>query len=1067
MSLSKTVVNKPTTILIIFALLVGLALYIVPQIPIDLYPEMNPPILVVQSSYNGAGPEEVEQTLTRTLESMLINVSNVKKMTSTSSEGSSMIILQFDWAHDLTEAANEVRDKLEFIKDFLPEDSTTPQVFKFDPSMLPIMDLVVTGNRSPEDLLATAENQIQPYLEQVEGVATSYISGGRKKLIRIEISQNRLEAYELTLTQVSQMLASQNMQIGAGNVAEDNTNYLVRTSGEYSDLDDIRNTVIAYKGGGMGAAGFSMPKTIRLRDIAQVKEGYEDASQMVYINGEPGIYVSIQKQSGTNSVEVADKVKAKLESINTSLPAGVQVSILTDSTNMIRASLGQVVSAARNGAILAMLVLFIFLRNFKSTFIVGLSIPVSLLITLMIMYFMGLTLNISTLGGLTLGIGMIVDSSIVILENIFRYREKGAKAKPSALLGSQEMITAIMASTLTTICVFLPVLMFKKELDVIGVFFKDIALTIVIALLSSLIVSVTLVPVLSSKYLKLFTRKQKPIKFKPLRLIDTGMERLFTGLDNSYKRGLAVILHYPKMTVLISFLLLILSLTYFGTVGMNLFPSSEEESITLNVALPNGTRLDLTREVMDRFEEITKTEVDGYKDIIVTSGTTQFFGLGSAQTNSGSIKVTLDSFEKRTHTSKEIKEIFRSHYDEYPSAEYSFSAGTMDMGGGSPIDIVLKSEDLDKSKAMGEEIIQLIKDNLPDLTEPTLSMDTGLPEVEVIIDREKAYTLGLNVYTIGSEISAAVDGRTATRFRSEGEEYDVLVILAEEDRNEIPDLNKIFIMSALGSRIPVSSFARLEKSTGPVSIAREDQTRVIHVTAGLRPGVAASEGETAVRELLEKNLVPDEQIVIEYAGDYQQVQDMMKKFIAIMLIAVALVFGVMASQFESLLDPFIIFLSIPLMAIGIILIYLIMGSSFSMLTAVGLVMLAGIVVNNGIVLVDYTNLLVRRGFPVREACIEAGGNRLRPILMTSLTTILGMAPMAFMAGEGADMVQPMGLTVVGGLTVSTIMTLFFVPAIYLLFNKGKKKKVKDNTVLPEEEDAPPLVKNTVETGEKE
>ncbi len=1047
MSLSKTVVNKPTTILIIYALLVGLALYIVPQIPIDLYPEMNPPILIVQSSYSGAGPEEVEQTLTRTLEGILINVSNVQKMTSTSSEGSSMILLEFDWNHDLTEAANEIRDKLEFIKDFLPEDSTTPQVFKFDPSMLPIMDLMVTGKRSPEDLLEISENQIQPYLEQVEGVATSWINGGRQKLIRVEISQNRLEAYELTLTQVSQMLASQNMQIGAGSVAEEQTSYLVRTSGEFTSLDDIRNTVVAYKGGGMSGMGFKAPVTVRLRDIATVREGYRDQTQEVFINGKPGIYISIQKQSGTNSVEVADKVKEKLESINSTLPAGVTVGILTDSTDMIRAALNQVVSAALNGAILAMIVLFVFLRSFRSTFIIGLSIPVSLLITLMVMYFMGLTLNISTLGGLTLGIGMIVDSSIVILENIFRYREKGAKAKPSSLLGSQEMITAIMASTLTTICVFLPVLMFKKELDVIGVFFKDIALTIVIALVSSLAVSVTLVPVLSSKYLKLYTRKQRPVKIGVLRAIDNGMEKVFTGLDNGYKRILGVILNYRRMTVLISFLLLTLSATYFGTVGMNLFPSAQEESITLNVSLPNGTRLEITKEVMNRFEQIARDEVEGWEDIIVTSGTGGFFGIGSVNSNTGSIQVTLPSFAEQIHTSKEIQEIFRSHYDEFPSAEYSFSAGTMQMGGGSPIDIILKSEDLEKSRIMGEQIIQLIKDNLPNITEPALSIEAGLPEVEIVIDREKAYNLGLNVYMIGQEISANIDGKTATRYRSGGNEYDVMIILEEDDRNEIPDLNQIFIMNSMGRRIPVSSFAHLVKTTGPVSITREDQTRAIHVTAGLKQGTAASVGEQAVRELLDKSLVPDEMVVIEYAGDYQQVQDMMKKFIAIMIIAVALVFGVMASQFESLLDPFIIFLSIPLMAIGIIVIYLIMGTSFSMLTAVGLVMLAGIVVNNGIVLVDYTNLLVRRGLPVREACIEAGGNRLRPILMTSLTTILGMAPMAFMAGEGADMVQPMGMTVVGGLTVSTIMTLFFVPAIYSLFNKEKKRK-KDNAIAP-------------------
>jgi HAE1 family hydrophobic/amphiphilic exporter-1 len=1040
MSLSKTVVNRPTTILIIYALLVGLALYMVPQIPIDLYPEINPPILVVISSYRGAGPEEVEETLTRPLEGALINVSNVQRMTSTSSEGNAMILLEFDWAHDLTEAANEIRDKLEFIKDFLPDEASTPQIFKFDPSMLPIMDLVVTGNRPPEDLFAIAESQIQPYLEQVEGVATTFISGGKEKIIRVEIPQNRLEAYDLSLTQIAQTLAVQNMDISAGSVDEGAKSYLVRTTGQFKDLEDIRNAVVAYKGG-ISAMGAPSPlKTVRLRDVATVEESYRAANSVVFINGEPGIYISIQKQSGTNSVEVADNVKDRLVSINRNLPAGVGVETLTDSTQMIRDSLNQVTNSAVTGAVLAMLVLFVFLRSLKSTFIVGLSIPISLLITLMVMYFSGLTLNIMTLGGLTLGIGMIVDSSIVILENIFRYREKGAKLKPSAILGSAEMVTAIFASTLTTVCVFLPVLMFKKELEVIGVMFKDIALTVVIALLSSLAVSVSLVPVLSSAYLRLYTRKQRPLKNRVLGRIDAGMERFFTSMDNGYKKTLAFVLNFRAWTVVIIAAVLILSITMIPSIGFNLFPVPEDESVTLEVELPIGSNLNATEAVMDRLEDIIDREVTGIKDIIVTSGTSVMFGLGGNAANMGQIKITLPPFEERIDTSAVIQEKLRAHFDDFPSVIFNFTAGQANMSGGAPINIAIRSEDLVKAKAMGEKIETLIRDNLTDVTEPELSISDGLPQVEVVIDRNKAYDLGLNVYSIGQEVSANVDGKTATRFRSGGNEYDVVVILPEEDRNEIPDLKKIFVVNSMGKRIPLSSFASLEKSTGPVSITREDQVRTVHVTAGLRRGVPTNVGEAQVRELIKANIITDEDVVIDYAGDYAEIMKMVRKFIVIMIIAVALVFGVMASQFESLKDPFIIFLSIPLMVIGIVFLYALMGTPFSMLTAVGLVMLAGIVVNNGIVLVDYTNLLRKRGLPVREACIEAGGNRLRPILMTTLTTVLGMVPMAFLRGEGAEMVRPIGLTVVGGLSVSTIMTLFMVPVVYSLFNKEKPNK---------------------------
>ena len=723
--------------------------------------------------------------------------------------------------------------------------------------------------------------------------------------------------------------------------------------------------------------------------------------------------------------------------------------VLTDQTQMIRDSLSQVTNAAVTGAVLAMLVLFVFLRSLKSTIIIGLSVPLSLLITLMAMYFLGLTLNIMTLGGLTLGVGMIVDSSIVILENIFRYRERGAKLRPSAILGSAEMISAITASTLTTVCVFLPVLLFKKELGVIGVMFQDIALTVVIALLSSLAVSITLVPALTSKYLRLFTRKQKPINFGPLRKIDSGMNRFFMAMDEGYKRILAFVLNYRGWTMAAIVLILIASLTMISSVGLNLFPVGDEGSVTLEVKLPVGTSMDVTEGVMKEWEDLVNREIQGVEKVIVTSGTMAFFGLGGTSAHSGRIQITLPPFEERIETSKEIKEKLRTHFDDFPGAVFSFSAGQGDMGGGSPIDVTIKSEDLERAKVVGTEIVSLIQNNLTDVVEPELSVSDGLPQVEIVIDRSKAYSLGLSVLGIAQELSANVDGKTATRFRRDGNEYDVVVILPEEDRNEIPDLHRIFVLNSMGRRIPVSSFAALKKSTGPAAINREDQARTIHVTASLRPKVPVSQGEAQVRELIASNIVSDEGVVIDFSGDYAETMTLLKKFIVVMIIAVGLVFGVMASQFESLKDPFIIFLSIPLMLIGIILLYKLMDTPFSMFTAVGLVMLAGIVVNNGIVLVDYTNLLRKRRMNLREACIEAGKNRLRPILMTSLTTILGMVPLAFLRGEGSDLVRPIGLTLVGGMSVSTLMTLFFVPVVYFLFNKRKERRGREITIPQE------------------
>jgi HAE1 family hydrophobic/amphiphilic exporter-1 len=1039
MSITRTVVNKPVTIFVAFVILIGLGLYISPQIPLDLYPEINPPILVVFANYEGAGPEEVENTLTRPLEGQLTNVSNIKGMTSTSSEGSSMIMLEFGWGQDISESANEVRDKLEFIKDFLPEKAGSPQIFKFDPSMLPILDLVIRGDRSPEELLQIAEDTVQPLIEQVEGVSMTSVVGGRKPIVKVEISANRLDAYGLTLTQVAQALQTQNIQIGAGSIEEGSKKFLIRTSGEYDSIDDIRNTVVTYKGGVvMPGQPVNPSKVIKLDDIADVTMGFEDQSSAVYINGEPGVNISVQKQTGTNSVQTADNVITRLEEINKVLPYGVKVEVISDTTQMIRMTLDQVISSALTGAIFAMVILFVFLRSLKSTFIVGLSIPVSLLITLMAMYFFGLTLNLLTLTGLILGIGMIVDSSIVILENIYRYREKGAKLTASALLGTQEMIMAITASILTTICVFLPMLMFKSELDVIGVMFQDLAFTIVIALLSSLLIAITLVPTLAGRFIPLHTKKQRPVKNKALRSIDNFMEKRFNGLDNLYMKSLHTVLDHKGATVSIVIIIFAASVALFSTVGINFLPTSGDDFVQVSIELPVGTKLDVTEDVINQFQYYVESEIEGYTDIIVTTGSSGGF-FGETPSNQGSIKILLPEYEQRIETSDEIKEIMRSHFESFPSVKFSFSSGQMQMGGSaSPIDVIIKSEDL---KLAGETAIQirdLIKENIPEVTEPTVSLNEGLPQIEVNVDREKAYALGLNIYSIGSEISANIDGKSAGTYRSGGEEFDIKVLLEEEDRKSLDDLNNIFIMSQMGEKIPVSNFATLERTTGPTSINREDQSRVLHVTGGLKPGASTSEVEAKVRDLVTSNIVADDKVIIDFGGDWAQIMEMIVKFLIIMVIAVALVFAVMASQFESLLDPFIIFLCLPLMAVGVIWIYIITGTTFSMFTAVGLVMLAGIVVNNGIVLVDYTNLLRERGLTIREATVQAGGNRLRPILMTTLTTVLGMVPMAFFPGEGSELVQPIGLTVIGGLTVNTLGTLYLVPVLYSIFNRKHK-----------------------------
>ncbi len=1036
MSIEQKVISKPVSVIVVFAILVGLGVYLIGRIPINQFPEIEVTTVNVRVSYPGAGPEDVEKSVTRLLEGALISLNGLQTLSSTSSEGSSRVSLEFASGIDLAEATNDIRDALERVRNALPDEAGSPQIFKFNASDMPILMLAVRGNRTPEELREIAENRIQPKLEQVDGVALTSLRGGKERIVKVDVIQNRLDAYNLTLTQVSNSLASQNVQIAGGTFIEGNMRYLVRTSGEYTSLADIENTVVAYKGGTSSAA----PKPVLLKDLAVVYEGFRDTGNIVYMDGKPGIYISVQKQSGTNSVAVADSVLKRVEELNTSgaLPNGIDLFVVRNTTTMTRDSINQVTSSAYSGGVFVVIILFIFLRRLKSTLIVAISIPVSVLITIICMYFMGITLNISSLTGMALGIGMIVDNSIVIIENIFRYRERGAKLRTAALLGSKEMINAIVASTTTTICVFLPLLIFRNSLGRLGMLFYDTSFTVIFSIIASLLIAMLLVPVLASKFLPLVTKKQKQIRFRWLRSIDDAMENGFSAFDALYKRALNKVLDHKLITILIIVGLLLGSISFLPRLGLNLMPFTQDDSVSLSLKMPQGTPVETTLQVLQDMEAVVKREIRGIRNIILTAGGSGAFGGG--ETNQGSIMINLPPFEKRIDSSNDVRRKLRPYFNAFPGAVFSFGSGGFTMSlGGSSVSIVLKSDNLVKSKAMADQILSLIQKQVPEISDPALDLNEALPELRLVIDREKANSFGVDIATVGNELRANIEGRTATTYRTGGNEYSVLVILREEDRSALPDLGKIFVMSKTGNKVPLASFASFEKATGPVEIRRENQSRIIRVRGTLEPGSSASHVKTKLSALIDSTIIPDQEVIIDYAGAFQEVGQYSFELIKTILMAFLLVFGVMAIQFESFKDPFIIMFTIPLMAIGVIGIQVLTGQALSMFSLVGIVMLLGIVVNNGIVLVDYTNLMVKRGMSVRDACVEAAGNRLRPILMTSLTTILGLIPVAFFSGEGSDLWQPFGQTVIGGLTTSTLMTLFFIPVMYAVFNTNKAR----------------------------
>ncbi|MCK9601895.1 MAG: efflux RND transporter permease subunit, partial [Sphaerochaeta sp.] len=967
------------------------------------------------------------------------NVGGIKRISSTSSEGISMVMLEFAYGTDLDKASQSINDNLSLYTNIFPVDASKPTIFKLNTNMVPIMNIALKGSNGHDanELRSVLEDVVQNRIERVAGVSSTAINGGQDSYVQVAIDQNRLEAYGLTLSQVAYTLNPQNFQIGAGTLIEGDLSYLLRTDAQFSSIEQIEDAMVAAypkydaKGNVIGS------NVVRLKDIATVSFSYRDATSKVYINGESGVYLSVNKESDANSVQVAKHVKEVIEDLNKELPKGMSLEVIVDTTEMVESTINTVYESLLYGVVLVMVVLFIFLRSIRSTFIIGISIPVSMLLTVLVMFFMGYSLNLMTLTGLILGLGMTVDSSIVILENIFRYRERGAKLHAAAILGTKEMIVSITASVLTTVCVFVPMVLLRSNLEMLGEIITPMAATIIISLLSSLVVSVTLVPVLTSSYVRLYTRKQKPLKIRLLRFIDDKAEAAFDALDRAYKRTLALLIDYKWLTLILVVMILVLTFQAFQAMPQSLYPTMSETSVTLSVTLPEGTTLATTESILMDLYAKAEQDIKGYKDITVTAGGGGMFGNGG--TNSGSLQISLLD-EEGADTMQIVQDKLRRYFNLYPAASFSFSQMSMGLGNLNPVDVAVKSDNLDLAVETAEKIRDLIDENLKGITEIRTDFNKGLPELKITIDRERAYAYNLTMQAIATEISNSVNGITATQLKKNGSDTDVVVMLDKADRSSELDLNRIFIRNSLGEKISLDNLATIERSTGPVSISRENEMRTVHVVGGLAPNYAVSQAESDIKALLEKELVLSDEVFIEYGGDFADMTAMFSQVGLILALAIVLVFGVMASLFESFKNPFIVLLSMPLMMVGAVGIYLITGETFSIISAIGIVILSGIVVNNGIVLIEYINLLRKRGLPVRSACIEAGGNRLKPILMTSLTTIFGMIPLAFFGGQGAEQIQPIGQTLIGGMTVSTLMTIYFTPVLYALFNKDKQKK---------------------------
>ena len=1020
MSIARKNLEHPVLVLIVFALLAAVGLFTLKNVALGLFPDIDSPYVMVSATYANAGPESVEKTVTEILEGALISVNGLKNLYSTSTESGSSIQLEFNYGIDIESAVNDIRDKLGRVQRQLPDAVNSPTIFRFNGDSKPIMRIAVRGNRSLSDIKEIAEDTISDIFEQADGVAEASVMGGKTKIVRIELDQNRLAAYGFTVSQVSSALAKQNLDLGGGKLNEGQKDYVVRTTGEFKSLEEINNTLIQTVNG----------YDVKLSDIGNAFWGFQDITRDVFINGEHGVYITITKQTDANSVTVSNNVHEKIEELKETLPSDIKLEIISDDTDAIRETINTLVDSAWQGLLLAVIVLFIFLQNVKSTIIIAISIPLSLLITLLSMSFAGITLNMMTLTGLILGVGMIVDASIVMIDNIYSYRSRGAKPKISAILGSQEMIVSVISGNLTTICVFVPFLLYMKDLGMMGQMFKGIIFTIVIALCSSLLVAIFLVPVLAGKFLPLTNRKEKPVKSKIMKSFYGLCTKVLDAITKVYSRILKKALEYRAVTIIIAVCLLVIAISLLPTLGMNMMPQGNDDSVTLSITLPIGTPLEDTRDVSLAMEQIVRKEIPSFEKLITTVGG----GGRNANTYKSSIQITLN---KDSGSAVEVQNKLRKYFTQFPDAKFSFGAGTRGQMMGSDIDIALRSDDLDEALSVADKIVSVMED-ISALGDITIDTEEGLPQVEIEIDRERAYSFGVDVSTVAKEINYAVNGVTSTTYRQAGKDYDVTVMYQPSDRENIIDLETMYV-SGTGGKVSLSNFATLKKGLGPVSIKRENQRRIVHITASILTSDNANLVEDAIKEGIANTFIVPDNVSVSYEGSWQDTNEQMKLYSGILIMAILLVFGVMAATYESFKAPLINLATIPFLLIGVVFLYKIIGQPLSIMAMVGLIMLVGIVVNNGIILVDYTNLLRNRNIPMMEACFQAGVSRLRPVLMTTLTTILGMIPMCFASEGQSAMVQPIGIAVVGGLTSSTFVTLLVIPVLYSLVMKDEKK----------------------------
>ncbi|MBK7133246.1 MAG: efflux RND transporter permease subunit [Bacteroidales bacterium] len=1027
MSIYSTSVKRPVTTILIFVGLMVMGLYSLVQLPVDLYPEMELPFVVVMTTYPGASASDIESNVTRPIENTLNSVSKLKEITSTSSDGTSIVFMNFEYGTNLDEASNDIRSSLGFVERALPEDCEKPAIIKFSTSMMPIIFYAITADESYAGLEKILDEKIVNPLNRIEGVGSVALTGVPGRKVYIDVDPRKMEAYNLTIEQIGNILRAENMNLPAGYVEMGETDYPLRIQGEFPESDVVKNIVVSNFNGA----------SVYLKDIAEVRDTIRESKFDTKINGAKGMSMFVQKQSGGNTVKVTKEIEKNLEILKKELPPDVKIEKLFDSATFIKDSISNLSETLMYAAIFVILVVLFFLGRWRATFIIILTIPISLIVAFIYLFITDASINIISLTSLSIAIGMVVDDAIVVLENITKHIERGSQPREAAIYATNEVWLAVIVTTLTVVAVFFP-LTFVTGLT--GVLFKQLGMIVTITIVTSVFAAITLTPTLSALLLKWYPIN-KNAKFWTY---DGSIRKGLDKLDHFYEKTLRWSLRHKTMVSLISLIIFIASMSLFSVIKTEFFPQADESRLSATIELQTGTRVSQTLITSEKIDQLLQTKYPEVQIISTATGSDDQGGFASIFSGGGSHKITyslsLVPIEERSKSSFDLADELRADLAKMPEV-VDFTVSTTDnMGsfGGSAVDVEIYGYNISETNLVAEELAEKIR-NIPGAKDVTISRDKSKPELQIVFDQNKMAANGLNTAMASMAVKNRVDGMTATRLRQFGDEYDVVVRFKRDATSTLTDIENIGITNPMGQIVRLGEIAEIKEFWSPPSIERKRKERIVRVS--FTPFKRSlTDLQVDVQKAIDETVKPAG-VMVQISGAIKEQMDAFMDIAMLILISLVLVYLIMASQFESLKMPFIIMFSIPFAFSGVAIALFVSDTALSVISGIGAVMLIGIVVKNAIVLVDFINLMRERGYELYEAIAISGRSRLRPVIMTSATTILGMFPLALSTGSGSELWSPMGVAVIGGLVFSTVVTLVLVPVIYAIFSKhGERNK---------------------------